>query len=115
MKAAHAPIALNQRNDRSFTHRAAPEILALASVLIGFLSAEIGFINLYNLVVSAERPGIDLQFSHCLANPMPEKPCGFHAAIQGPLDLPRGEPLFRRTEQVAVVSREQHSCFASIL
>ena len=51
MEAAHAPVALYQRNNRSLADRAAPEILALAGVLIGLLAAEIGLVNLDNLVV----------------------------------------------------------------
>ena len=59
MEAAHAPVAFDKRNDRSLADRAAPKIFALAGVLIGFLAAEIGLVNLDNFVGSAERSSVN--------------------------------------------------------
>src|SRR4051794_423288 len=100
MEAAHPPVTFNKRNERSLADRAAPKILALAGVLIGFLAAEIGLISLDNFVGSAEWRGVNSQLGHRLANPMPEKPRGFHAAPQRALDLPRGEAFLRGAKQV---------------
>jgi len=53
MEAAGLAAALDQGDDRSLAAGAAADTLALPSVLIGFFAADIGFVNLNDLVRAA--------------------------------------------------------------
>ena len=99
VETAHGTVALDQRNDGSLVGSALTAGGALPSVLVGFLAANVGFVDFDHLARAAERAS-DFQVSHCLADAMPEEPRGFHAALKGPLKLAGRNAFLGRAEQI---------------
>jgi hypothetical protein len=64
-------------------------------------AADISFVGLDNLVLTAERTGIfDLQCGHGLADTVSEKPCGRQAPAEGAVKLARCNALLAAAHQV---------------
>jgi hypothetical protein len=82
---ARTPIALDQSHDRVHMARAATHLGAR-------LAADKGQIRLNGLALSTHRRRV-CGTLHNLANAMHQKPRGFHAAIEGPLNLPGADSL----------------------
>src|ERR1700730_17116495 len=57
VEALGASVALYQRNDRHLAARSAADASALPSMFVGFLAANVGFVNLDNLVLATKRIG----------------------------------------------------------
>jgi hypothetical protein len=76
----NAAVALDQRKDRVFVAAAA------AMRLLHRLAADVGHVRLDHLSLTAQRVRIDRRL-HNFADAVGEEPSGFHAAIEGPLDL----------------------------
>src|SRR5262249_13640762 len=93
MEAADATVTLNERK-----HDCLGRNLAFP---IGCFAADISFVNLDNLVGTAQwASGRNAQFGHRFADPMPEEPCCFQTAVKGALKLASRNALLRRTEQI---------------
>lgn len=58
-----------------------------------------GFVRLNRLAFAAQRANRTIR-GHCRANTVAKEPRGFHAAIQHPLNLPRGDAFLGTAKQV---------------
>jgi hypothetical protein len=101
MEAADSAIPLDQRQ-----HCGLRRDLAFA---VSGLATDESLVALDNLICAAERTGAgDAEFSHGLADAMPEEPRGFQAALEGALELAGADPLFRGTEQIDRLEPNPH-------
>ncbi len=107
MKATDAPVAFNQRQHRGLWR---DDVLPIAR-----LAANVGFVRFDNLVRAPEGAGVEkVQLGHCLANAMPEEPCGFQSALKGALKLAGRDTLFRRAKQVHRLEPYAHGYVARL-
>jgi len=96
VEGANATAALDQRQDGFLAIDAASKPLTAMPVL--FLAADVGFIDFHGFTFAAERA--KLAVLHRFANTVSEKPSGFHAALEHPLNLTGRNALLAGAHQV---------------
>jgi hypothetical protein len=96
VETAHRTVPLYQGDNR---HLGRNRSIGTVS---GF-ATDIGFVAFDGLAGSVQRlksQRAEAHRFHAPADPVPEEPCGFHAPTDGPLDLPGGEPLLGRVQEI---------------
>jgi len=93
VKAANAPIALDQRQNRALLRNVIFPITRLA--------ADVGLIDFDDLICAAERAGIvNSEVRHSLANAVRQEPSGLQGHAENSAELVSAHSFFGRAQQV---------------
>ena len=101
---AYITVALNEAEDLRRRARIQRQPFGLAGLR---RLREIGFVGFQGHARAAQRACIRPR-SYCMANPVPDEPCGFHAATEHALELAGADAFLRRAHQEDRLKPKMH-------